>query len=186
MKLPFPLQESETVLTLCRRHWLFLYPRLLVLALVAIVPVVALWVALRAADATDSVGRNVGLVISAIWLLYWGVRTLLFKYRYDNDIWVVTNQRVIDSVRTNPFSLRMSTADLVDVVDTSVNRSGVFRTLFDYGDIECETAGDRHDFSLSAIPHPREVHALIDRERDRERKGAMQPAPPAAPPPAPA
>lgn len=179
MKLPFPLQQSETVLTVQRRHWLFLYPRLLILAGITLVPVAALWWALWAADAADGVARTAALIASGIWVLYWGIRTVLLKYRYDNDIWVVTNQRLIDSVRTTPFSLRMSTADLVDIVDTSVNRSGLLRTLFDYGDIECETAGERHDFSLNAVPHPREVHALIDRERDRERKSALgAPAPP--------
>ncbi len=181
MKLPFPLQETEQVLALTRRHWLFLYPRLAALVLLMVVPVIALWTGLSVADALDGIARNAGLVASAIWVLYWGVRTYLLKYRYDNDIWVVTSQRVVDSVRSNPLSLHMTSADLVDIVDTSIDRSGLFRTLFDFGDIQCETAGDRHDLALSAIPRPREIHALIDRERDRERKGTM--ASPAGPSP---
>ncbi len=185
MKLPFPLQSGEQVLLLCRRHWFFLYPRLVLLVLVAIVPLIALWVALGAADALDGAGRNVALIVSFLWLLLWGVRTFLFKYRYDNDIWVVTNQRIIDSVRTMPWNLRVTSADLTDVVDTSVNRSGVIRTLFDYGNIECETAGERHNMSLAAIPKPREVHAIIDRERDRERRRLYGQQAPAEPPPAP-
>ncbi len=71
MKLPFPLQESEQMLALTRRHWLFLYPRLAVLVVVMVAPVAALWTGLTIADALDGVARNVALVASAIWVLYW-------------------------------------------------------------------------------------------------------------------
>lgn len=187
MRLPFPLQDGERVLLVCRRHWFFLYPRLALLILTGVAPVIALIAGLVAFDAFEGNVRNATLAGSAVWLLLWGLRAYLFKYRYDNDIWVVTNQRIIDCVRTLPWNLRMTSADLIDIVDTSVNRSGILRTLFDYGDIECETAGERHNLSLAAIPRPRETHAIIDRERDRERRAtygqqtpAHGPLPPAA------
>ncbi len=43
MKLPFPLQETEKVLVVCRRHWIYLYPRLVLQILIAILPVLALF-----------------------------------------------------------------------------------------------------------------------------------------------
>jgi hypothetical protein len=58
----------------------------------------------------------------------------------------------------------------VNIQDLSVNRHGILATSFDYGDINCQTAGGQEKFNLSGIPHPREVQALIDKERDRERK----------------
>jgi hypothetical protein len=47
-------------------------------------------------------------------------------------------------------------------------------TLLNCGDIRCETAGERQDISLPAVPRPAEVHALIDKERDRERRDVYQ------------
>ena len=184
MKLPFPLQETEKVLLMCRRHWIYLYPRMILQILIAVLPVLALFLVLRWADAMDGLAAKIAMVVSAIWLVVWAVKIILLKYRYDNDLWTVTNQRIIDSYRSNPFSLKITTADLVDIVDTSLNRSGIFPTMLNYGDIRCETAGERQDISLPAVPHPQEVHALIDRERDRERKstyqggGSVQPTPP--------
>lgn len=169
MKLPFPLQESEKVLIVCRRHWIYLYPLMVFQTVIALMPVVALFVVLRWADALDGLGAKAAIVVSAVWLVVWAVRIFFLKYRYDNDIWTVTDQRIIDSYRSSPISLKMTTADLVDIVDTSVNRSGVLPTLLNYGDIRCETAGERQDISLPAVPRPQEVHAMIDRERDRER-----------------
>ena len=184
MKLPFPLQETEKVLLMCRRHWLYLYPRMILQILIAVLPVLALFLVLSWADAMDGLAAKIAMVVSAIWLAVWAVKIILLKYRYDNDLWTITNQRIIDSYRSNPFSLKITTADLVDIVDTSLNRSGIFPTMLNYGDIRCETAGERQDISLPAVPHPQEVHALIDRERDRERKstyqggGSVQPPPP--------
>ncbi len=184
MKLPFPLQETEKVLLMCRRHWIYLYPRMVLQILIAVLPVLALFLVLRWADAMDGLAAKIAMVVSAIWLAVWAVKIILLKYRYDNDLWTITNQRIIDSYRSNPFSLKITTADLVDIVDTSLNRSGIFPTMLNYGDIRCETAGERQDISLPAVPHPQEVHALIDRERDRERKstyqggGSVQPTPP--------
>ena len=103
------------------------------------------------------------------WLAYWAVRLYFFKYRYDNDIWVVTNQRIIDSVKNHWFHLQMSTADLVDIEDMSVIRSGLLNTVFDFGDIECQTAGAVRKFALRGIPRPREVQAMVDRLRDQAR-----------------
>ena len=174
MKLPFPLQQSEKVLLICRRHWIFLYPRMALETLIALLPIVALFVVLRWADALDGVALKIAAAVSLVWLAVWGVRIFFIKYRYDNDIWTITDQRIIDSYRSSPISLKMTTADLVDLVDTAMERSGIFATLLNYGDIRCETAGERQDISLPAVPHPSEVHALIDKERDRERRNVYR------------
>ena len=174
MKLPFPLQETEKVLVMCRRHWIYLYPRLALQILIAILPVLALYLVLRWADALDGLAAKVAVVVSVVWLAVWAVKIVLLKYRYDNDLWTITDQRIVDSYRSNPFSLKITSADLVDIVDTAMNRSGILPTMLNYGDIRCETAGERQDISLPAVPRPQEVHALIDRERDRERKNTYR------------
>jgi len=170
MKLPFPLQETEKVLVVCRRHWVYLYPRLVLQILIAILPVLVLVLVLRWADALDGLAAKAAVVVAVIWLAVWAVKIILAKYQYDNDLWTITDQRIVDSYRSNPFSLKITSADLVDIVDTAMDRSGLFATMLNYGDIRCETAGERQDISLPAVPQPQEVHALIDRERDRERK----------------
>jgi membrane protein YdbS with pleckstrin-like domain len=170
MKLPFPLQEGEEMLTLARRHWLFVWPKLTTGTVVALVPAIALWWAMLRLDWSDNdIPRWIALGATVAWLAYWAVRLYFFKYRYDNDIWVVTNQRVIDSVKKHWFHLQMSTADLVDIEDMTVLRSGLLNTVFDFGDIECQTAGAVRKFALRGIPRPREVQAMVDRLRDQAR-----------------
>lgn len=167
--LPFPLQDSEYVLQVCRKHWWYLWPTLAFLLLAMIVPIIALWLVLDAAGGYEGVGRQIFWVLAAIWVVYWGVRTFLVWYRYKNDVWVVTNQRIVDAYKSTPFSLRVSSADLVNVQDISVQRLGILQTTLDFGDIVCQTSGAREVFRLHGVPDPRTTQALIDRERDRER-----------------
>jgi hypothetical protein len=167
-KLPFDLQDGETIIQLCRRHWVYLWPAITLQVVLAIAPLVIAAVILDAAG-IDGTAAQIIWGLLALHVLYRIVKAFLFWYRYNNDIWVITNQRLIDSFRKNPFSLAISSADLVNVQDISVNRTGVLRTTLDYGDILCQTAGAVQAFRLIGIPNPRAVQVLVDRERDRER-----------------
>ena len=167
--LHFPLQDSEQVLMVCRKHWIYLWPRTAVLALFAIVPVIVAAVLMAKTAGLGGTPGKVFWLIALVYLAYWAIRAYLNWYRYHNDIWVVTNQRIVDSTKANPFSLKISTADLVNVQDMTVERSGIFRTMFNYGDVICQTAADVQEFRLAGIPDPQRVQLLVDKERDRER-----------------
>jgi hypothetical protein len=170
-KFPFPLQDNETAMMVCRRHWIFLWPRTIFYTLLALVPLgIAIWL-LSLVDAFDEdIVRWIVIIVAAIWLLYWVVKIFLEWYRYNNDLWVITNQRLVDSYKANPFNHRLSTADLVNLQDMTVERNGILQTTLNYGDVVCQTAGgERHDFRLSGIPRPQDVQLFVDRERDRER-----------------
>ncbi len=168
-RVPFPLQGDERVIQLVRKHWLFLWPRAVLMVLFALVPVTVIAFALSWADQYDGIVAKIFWVVAGLWMLYWFARILLNWYRYHNDIWVITNQRIVDSIKTTPFNHRLSTADLVNVQDMTVERSGILHTMFNYGDIICQTASTGGDFTLVGIPRPDEVQLLVDKERDRER-----------------
>lgn len=168
-RVPFPLQSDERVIQLVRKHWLYLWPRAVLMVLFALVPVSLIAFALSWAGQYDGIVAKIFWIVAAVWMLYWFARILLNWYRYHNDIWVITNQRIVDSLKTTPFSHRLSTADLVNVQDMTVERNGILHTMFNYGNIICQTAATGGDFTLVGIPRPDEVQLLVDKERDRER-----------------
>jgi hypothetical protein len=168
-RFPFPLQPEERVILLCRRHWWHLWPKTIIWVAFAVVPVAVLAWLLSAIDVLDDLGF-VFWLIAALWLLYWGVRLLLNWYRYHNDIWVITDQRVIDSFKPHPFQTRVGTADLVNVQDMTVEKNGVIATMLNFGDVVCQTAGTGQQFRIAGVPRPEAVQLLVDKERDRERQ----------------
>lgn len=176
--LHFPLQENEQVIEICRRHWFYLWPRTIWYVLLAVVPVIVAGIIVSKATGLGGTAGKVFGVAALVYLLYWLLRVYLNWYRYNNDIWVITNQRIVDSTKTSPFSLKLSTADLVNVQDMTVERDGIFRTLFNYGDVICQTAAELQEFRLMGIPHPEDVQLLVDKERDRERVRTRTPGGP--------
>ena len=167
-KVPFPLQQSEEILTVCRRHWIHLWPKTVLMLLFAFVPLLAISIFLGWRDWYDD-AKFWFWLLSAAWLLFWALRIYLNWYQYHNDIWVITNQRIVDVFKKHPFNLRVSSADLINVQDISVERNGVLQTTLDFGDIVCQTSGATVAFRLEGLPSPRQTQALIDQERDRER-----------------
>lgn len=169
-KLPFALQDGETVINRARRHWVYLAVNLGKDILAGLLPVIAVGLLVYFTAGFDgTLGRVViGLIVA--WLAFWVIRGYFTWYKYQNDLWVVTNQRIVDSLKKHWFHHRMASADLVNVEDMSVDREGLFATMFNYGDLNCQTAGAQEKFVLSGIPKPTEVLAVVDRYRDAARR----------------
>jgi len=168
-RLEFPLQSGEQILHIARRHWWFLWPKIILKSLALLVPVLVLWFIFDRVGAYDGIGRQIFWVLSLVWAAYWAVQVFYTWYQYKHDIWAITNQRIVDVYKKNPFNLRVSSADLVNVQDISIERVGIIPTTLDFGDIVCQTSGSRDVFRLTGLPDPRQTQALIDQERDRER-----------------
>ncbi|MFN8558496.1 MAG: PH domain-containing protein [Dehalococcoidia bacterium] len=171
MKLPVALQPDESVTLICHRHPLYLLLKLAGVALLLLAPLAAvLWLDRRALTVAEPV--RVALYGGyGLWALYWLARGYFIWYRHRHDLWVVTNQRLIDSYKQSWFDHRLSSADLVNVQDISVHRAGLLGTLFNFGDVRCQTAGTDSAFVLAAIPRPTQTLTLIDAARDTARLG---------------
>lgn len=171
MKLPFPLQPGEQIVLVARRHWMAFVPRFVAKVLAALLPAAVVIALVQAAGHLAGTTLKVVLVAVALWLLYWLVRLVVLQYRYSHDLWVVSDHRIIDLYRSSPVHFKMSTADLVEVEDISTSINGVLASLFDYGDIECQTAGEVRHFVFAQVPHPKQIAALIQEEATAAKGG---------------
>ncbi len=164
---PVDLQDSEAVVHLTRRHWIVLYPWLAVDALMGLVPLaIAIWLGSK----TDGVLRLIILGVAILWAIAIAVRAYFRWYRYHHDVWLVTNQRLVDSIRRHWFHRRVASADLVDIEDVSMERDGIPQTMLDFGNLRVQTAGEQENFVLSNIHHPADVLTTLDRVRDAARQ----------------
>ena len=169
-KLPFSLQTGEEVLLFTRRHWAFATWELTKIGLIGLLPIVALLVLASYTFGLDGRGGLIVAAVCVVWAIVWLIRGYFAWYRYSRDIWVVTNQRIIDSVKNHWFHHGMASADLDDVQDIALAKEGLFPTMFGYGDLRLQTAAEQAHFVLRGIPKPKEVLALVDRERDAAKR----------------
>lgn len=164
--VPFPLQDDERVLLLVRRHWFYLWPRTLLFAVYGLVPVILLaWIR----SLFGGTPGTIATVIAIGWLFFWSVRIFLNWYAYHNDVWVVTDQRLVDVTKPAPWHKRLATADLRNIQDMKVVQRGLFASALKFGDVLCQTAGRDTEFCLAGVREPEDVQLFIDRERDRAR-----------------
>jgi hypothetical protein len=169
-KLPFALQKDEALLIVVRRHWLYFTLRMLGAGAAGVLGTGLAIVLVAKTFGFDGTPGRIAIAIIVLWALYWLVRGYFTWYRYQNDLWAVTNQRIVDSIRRHWFHHQMSSADLVDVEDINVTRHGILPTVFNFGDVRCQTAGEVPNFILSGIPKPTDVLATIDAARDASRR----------------
>jgi hypothetical protein len=169
-KLPFELQSGEQVLAFVRRHWLYFSLRMAGTVVAGLGGTLLAVAAVAMTFGFDGWPGRIAALVIAAWALTWLVRGYFTWYRYQNDIWVVTNQRLVDSLKRHWFHHQMASTDLVDVEDLRVERHGLLETLFDFGDVQCQTAGVVQNFVLSGVPKPARLLAVVDAARDAARR----------------
>jgi membrane protein YdbS with pleckstrin-like domain len=168
-KLPVELQTDERVIARVRRTPIYLYAKLAGIALVILLPIAAISWAVSVTAGLSGLALTVTLIMCTVWALFWLVRAYFVWYQHRHDEWIVTDQRLIDSFKRNWFSQQVASADLVNVQDISVSKSGPLQSIFNFGDVVCQTAGTNSRFVLSDVPRPADLMRVIDGTRDAAR-----------------
>jgi len=83
------------------------------------------------------------------------------------DLWIVTNDRIVDIEQHGLFSRTISEVDLYRIQDVTVNVSGFFPTILHYGNVKVKTASSNTHIIFYNVPHPNEIRrALIELSED--------------------
>lgn len=167
MELPVQLQSGEEVIQVIRRHPASLWGRL---ALIAAVVIIAFIIWLNRGQGTLSSLINIAFFLVIIGGLLIG---FMVWYRYRNDYWVITSQRLIDITRSTPFSQQITTASLNNVQDINIRVKGIFNTMLNFGDVICQTASSgSRTFTLIGVANPEKVLDAIDDARAKAKASA--------------
>jgi len=105
-----------------------------------------------------------------------GLATFLFMLYlimdHVDDIYIVTNKRVIRREQV-PFRRESRVeAPLRNVQDIQESQSGLLAQVFDFGDLIIETAGERGHVAFREISRPSEVKSIIFEQIRRMQAGA--------------
>ncbi len=108
-----------------------------------------------------------------IGLLFWYLVTIAFVFEqfldWYFDVYIVTNERVVDVDFLNLLYKKVSEAELPKIEDVTYTIGGVARSLFNYGDVYIQTAAEVPEFVFEAVPQPSKVTAVIRALMSQER-----------------
>ena len=86
------------------------------------------------------------------------------------DLWIVTNDRMIDIEQLGLFSRSITEADLYRIQDVTVDVKGLLPTLLKYGNVTVKTASGNQHIVFRNIPHPNEIRQALIQLCDQDRK----------------
>ena len=148
------------------------------------------WWALLGTTVVSGAIFNAGLILGAVmlwktgltpWLaiplalvIVGGVWNLWHVIDWQNDLYILTDDRIIDIEKVPLISEDRREARLHQIQDVHYVMPGFINRFLDFGNVEVETAGRGGGFTFVSVPHPREVQAEIFRRVDRARKSAAQ------------
>lgn len=161
-RLPGKL-PNEKIIKVLRRDYFILLKKFLFFFLLAILPLAFFYLMLSGSP--EILGGNISypiivLAASVYYLFVW----LFFFFSFIDyylDIWIITNERIID-VRQKGFFSRVIAEQRFDrVQDVTSEVHGFFSTIFKFGDVQVQTAGESAKFNFQEIPNPEEVRDII-------------------------
>jgi len=158
----FPSQSSdEKIFLLLRRHW-FTYAVFIFIALVMAIPFV-IFAAVYFTNPIIFEGAvgNLSIIIGTLYFLFILSLILYGFIDYYLDVYIVTNERIVDIEQSGMFKRKISELHLYQVQDVKASVTGAFPTMLHYGDIHVQTAAEQENFVFKAIPNPYRVSKMI-------------------------
>ncbi|MHB8860271.1 MAG: PH domain-containing protein [Minisyncoccota bacterium] len=172
----FELEPGEHVVLQARKHWFLFLAELLPYAILAVIPFalpkILLLVSATAPYATyfeyhTIATRSVlGVWLLVTWTSAWGAFT-----RYFLNVWVLTNQRIVDIKQRSYFNREVSSLFLSRVQDVTTDVEGVLPSLLGIGDITVQSAGTVDEFHMRGIPRPEQMRDIILKYVSSDSKG---------------
>ena len=89
---------------------------------------------------------------------------------YYLDTWIITNDRLLNIEQEGVFARTISELDLYKIQDATSEVKGILPSLFGYGNVHIQTAGETKRFELEQVPNPHEVRKLIMDLAEEDRK----------------
>jgi len=120
------------------------------------------------------------IMFLGLWLVFLGGIGFWVWYQYEdwvNDIYAVTDDRLVDSERS-PFGFRQRSVEttLDRVQDISFDKPNLIAALLNYGDLKIETGGTQGQLIFTSIVDPQRASQEIFRRREafRSRRDQQQ------------
>lgn len=162
-------EPGEVVQTSVHKHWLLLAFPLVLFGVVLIAPFTVIPAYFgNSFAALVPLSDTLLVMLGIMWvMMIWCMITQVWTDHH-LDMWLITNQRIIDVEQDGFFSRRVSTFRLDRIQDVTIDISGFWNTMFNFGDIIVDTAGGQTGrFTMHNIFEPKVVKDIISKQLDQ-------------------
>ncbi len=175
-KLFFKIKSYERVIFLLRRHRVIFLAIIIFYLFLAAIPLgfylfFQLFYPVLLVELLSG-QISLPLIIIGTTIYYLSVWLFFFTsfVNYYLDTWTITNDRIINVEQGGPFARTVSELDLYKIQDVTSEVKGFFPTIFNYGNVYIQTAGEKEYFVFEEIPHPEQITRRIIELAEEDRK----------------
>lgn len=167
----FETQEPEEVVELfLRQHPIVNVPWLILAAVLVALPTSVIPLIFRHIH----IPVDIPLGYITVGLVFWYLATFGFILtnfiHWFFNIYIVTNERIVDIDFYYLLYKHFSQAELSKIQDISFTASGVLSTVFNYGDVTIQTASELPTLDFEKVPYPEKVVETIRGLTEKIRK----------------
>ncbi len=158
-------RKKEEIILLMRRHWITNLGWLLLTLLLILLPLFFSLFPLF-----QILPTRFKLMAIPIWYLLTFAFVLEKFLSWYFNVCLVTDERIVDIDFYSLIYKEISDARIEKIQDITYSMGGLFRALFNYGDILIQTAAERPVFEFEAIPKPAWVVQKINEVIEKKQK----------------
>lgn len=153
----------EHVLYTVRRHFITFVPYIFWFIVLLLVPVGIYWLIGKVLPNLLVTQVGATLAILAVSVFYLSLFLFFYSYfvAFYLDMWVVTNDRLIDIRQVSLFARTISEVDLYQIQDATSEVHGFLPSLFNYGNVVLQTAGPIPKFVIYNAHKPHKLREAI-------------------------
>lgn len=164
-------EDDEQVVFVIRRHPLFLGVPFLFGGLLLLVElIIAVFGGPYVAEMFVGMGEAIFISIMCLAVLFTGLYMFIsWLIRYLNII-ILTTEHLVEIEQPAIFSRKVSELDLDCVEDATASQGGFLATMFHFGDVLIQTAGELPNFHFTGIENPNGVQQKIMETKENYMK----------------
>ena len=154
-------EEAEVVILFLRQHIIVNVPWILITILLLVAPTVIFPKLFSVLSLNFSLPTGFFLIGTMFWYLATFGFALASFIGWFFNIYIVTNERVVDIDFFYLLYKKFSEAELTKIQDINYTSGGIIATVFNYGNVTIETAGEAPNLVFESIPFPEKVVETI-------------------------
>ena len=156
------LDSDETIIAIFHRHFINFFPILVSTILIVIASFFGEgWLTTHQSQFTFLPVPQLTAVLMVIVLLAIGIAVAAYFIFQQSRI-ILTNKHLIQITQAGLFGRDLSKFSLDELQDVKGSRKGLFATIFNYGDLLIQTAGESDNFLFRPVGDPLNVAAIIN------------------------
>lgn len=155
------LNADEKIIRVLHRNWFYLFQQFFLVIVTVGIFFLGLSVVPQIFPKLIGKDRSVILFMENFFLLAVWLYGFLIWIDYYLDIWIITSERIINIEQKGMFMRKASELRIGRIQDVTTEVSGFLPTIFNYGDVKVQTAGEENEFVFRTISDPYEVKNTI-------------------------